>query len=229
MRIIPVRDTAGSRYDRLTLIQKQPISEDSITYWLCKCDCGNEVIVKQTNLRRGHTKSCGCLRRDLTINKNTTHGLSSHPLHEVWLHIMQRCNNPKNNNYKYYGGRGITICKEWAEDLATFIAWAEPLWNPDLQIDRIDNEGDYSPNNCRFVTALENSHNKRAISSVNTSGYAGVSLKGRKWAANIRSKLINDNKSVHLGMFETIEEAVATRNAFIIENNLPHKIQEIKS
>jgi hypothetical protein len=91
----------------------------------------------------------------------TRHGLGKHPLRIVYTNMMRRCYMPDCRTFKDYGGRGIKVCEQWAKDRAVFFAWALPLWSPGLTIDRIDNNGDYSPDNCRFVTQKENCRNKR--------------------------------------------------------------------
>jgi len=125
---------------------------------LWKCFCGNEFESLIDNVKSGHTQSCGCYNKQ----RITKHGLYKHPLYKVWGGIIQRCYNPKHNKYKNYGGRGIKVCDEWKEDFKAFYDFAMAHgWKKGLEIDRINNDGDYEPNNCRFVSHAENNRNRR--------------------------------------------------------------------
>jgi len=127
------------------------------------------------------------------------HGYSFHSLYRVWENIKKRCYNKNRDNYKNYGGRGITVCDEWMNP-KVFIEWClENGWRHGLEIDRRDNDGNYCPENCRFVTHGDNVRNNRLIYKHNTSGYRGVSIKNKKWGASIR---IN-NKLKYLGSFDS--------------------------
>lgn len=128
------------------------------TAWVCQCDCGNIKTVVATSLLSGATKSCGCL----ALQTRTTHGKSKTRLYNTWTNIKQRCYNPNNNHYKNYGGRGIKMCDEWRYDYDTFEYWAyQNGYNDSLTIDRICNDGDYTPENCRWVTKVIQDNNKR--------------------------------------------------------------------
>ena len=126
--------------------------------WYCLCDCGNLALVLQGNLTRSFrvTKSCGCLQKD----KVTKHGLSGHLTYGVWEAMLQRCNNPALKQYKDYGGRGIKVCERWL-NFDNFAKDMLPSWKEGLEIDRIDNDGDYKPSNCRWTTHAVNQRNKR--------------------------------------------------------------------
>lgn len=129
---------------------------------LCKCECGKEVIVLDSQLRNGKTQSCGCYRYDQLRKSNTTHGESKTKLYDIRLHMMDRCTNPKCKEYHSYGGRGISVCREWEDSWESFRDWALSNGYKDgLQIDRVDNNGNYCPENCRFVTRSVNCNNKR--------------------------------------------------------------------
>ena len=167
------------------------------------------------SVKRRQTKSCGCLRGD-------AYGLTSHRFYPTWNALVQRCTNPKNKKYMDYGGRGISVCEEWL-DVRNFIAWCE-LTYPNINnysIDRIDNYGGYSPENCRWVDKYTQVINQR-IKKNNTSGFVGVSYHNGKarWAASVGVNY----KKVHIGYYSTIEEAVQARDNYIIENSLPHKL-----
>lgn len=148
----------GDRYGRLTIVRELP-SRNGYRYVECLCDCGNYANTKLTFLRIGQSKSCGCLRKENV--GVTSHNDSHNKLYKVWTSMKQRCLNSKNQAYTYYGGRGITICSEWLNYTA-FKNWAyDKGYADNLTIDRIDNNGNYTPGNCRWVTMAVQCTNKR--------------------------------------------------------------------
>ena len=139
----------------------------------CTCDCGGFITVMVYSLRRKDrpTTSCGCYNRQRSKESATTHGLHNHPLRRVFDSMKARCYNPNHKSYKNYGGRGISISAEWIDDFMSFYEWSVAAgWEKGLQIDRIDNDGNYSPYNCRFVTPLYNNMNKRDIVMITAFG-----------------------------------------------------------
>ena len=143
----------GQRFGKLIVTQKQKNGK-----WLCECDCGNKIDVSTSNLVTNHTRSCGCLRDEKRVETHTTHGGSKERLHRIWRGMKDRCTNPHNKEYHRYGGRGISVCNEWLRDYSTFRAWAlSHGYAENLAIDRIDNDGNYSPDNCQWLTVSENS------------------------------------------------------------------------
>lgn len=194
---------------------------------LCQCVCGNEVKVQLRSLNRGKTKSCGCFQKKQVSNLFAKHRLSRHPIYKAWVSIKDRCYNTNKPTFKYWGGRGITVCQQWLDDFKSFYDWAMANgYQEGLQIDRIDNDQGYSPDNCRFVTPRENSLNRR-IPSNNTSGYRWVSYRksNNKWCAQVRVK----DKNIHIGYYSTAEDAAIAYNEYVIENNLPNKLNIIRS
>lgn len=146
----------GQRFNRLTVCSEKYRKNDK-TYVQAICDCGKQIEVHLAKLKNGHTKGCGCMKIG-----NRTHYLSKHPLYRIWDAMRYRCNNENSSSYKRYGGRGIKVCKEW-EIFENFYNWAiDNNWQKGLQIDRINNDGDYSPLNCRITTPKENSNNRRS-------------------------------------------------------------------
>jgi len=155
----------GDRYGRLAVIEEVE-QQGYLRRFLCQCDCGATTIAVLKRLRQGDTKSCGCLAKETSARNGRncgplTHGHSYHPLYNTWRGMIDRCTRPSTRWYCNYGGRGIGVCDEW-RDAATFIEWAKSHgWEEGLQIDRIDNDGDYCPENCRFVTRKANLRNAR--------------------------------------------------------------------
>jgi len=159
-------DLTGKKFERLTVIERVGRSKDYQAVWLCICDCGTEKRVRSRDLKKGNTKSCGCLRLENFIKRSITHGHRKERLYGVWSKIKERCYNPNNKSYKRYGGRGIKMCEQWKMDYLAFREWA--LSNGydkdapfgECTIDRIDNDKGYSPDNCRWVDMLTQRKNQ---------------------------------------------------------------------
>lgn len=164
-------DLTGQKFGRLTVIGYAGKSCTNRALWKCICDCGNETVAKSDALKSGDKQSCGCLNSENKSKwckaRNTTHGMTHTRLYTVWCDMRRRCNNPKAPEYKNYGERGIRVCEQWENDFQTFYDWAmingynENAVRGDCTIDRIDVNGDYCPENCRFVDSLVQGSNKR--------------------------------------------------------------------
>ena len=155
-------DISGNKYGKLTVIEKVNKENKNITYWLCECECGNKKTISKPNLTTGHSKSCGCLAiESATGNKyGLKHNESKTRLYFIWQSMKQRCYDKNVNGYKYYGLRGIEICNDWL-DYEKFSEWSKGNgYKNNLSIDRIDVNGNYEPENCRFITAKQQNRNK---------------------------------------------------------------------
>lgn len=189
----------GQKFERLTITR----IDDKIKRYKrveCLCDCGNSKMFYLSNITLGKTKSCGCLNIEKLKTRMTTHGLASHPLFDTWRNMIYRCHNEKNSNYKNYGGRGIKICNRW-RDPNNFIEDLYLFHKENTTLDRIDNEGNYCPENCRWATSSQQMQNTR----LGKNKYLGVSWhqSTKKWRAN----LFLQNKQVYLGLFTSEIEA----------------------
>lgn len=161
-----IHDLTGQKFGRLTAIEVDEGHPGKRTFWVCQCDCGNIKSVRSDSLQSGGIKSCGCLKRETdaaNVSRNHKHKLSKTPLYNVWQGMKGRCYNENDPRFADWGGRGIQVCEEWRHDFMAFHDWALANgYREGLSIDRIDNDGDYRPDNCRWATQKQQSRNRRS-------------------------------------------------------------------
>lgn len=158
----------GKRFGRLLVISKACSNRWGESFMMCQCSCGNKKSISLSKIRRGETKSCGCLSRELTSERLTKHGKTHSSIFNIWISMKARCLNKGNHAYKNYGKRGIKICKRWMEFKNFYKDMGDKPCN--LSLDRINNNGNYSPKNCRWATRKEQSNNCRTNNKLSLNG-----------------------------------------------------------
>ena len=201
-------DMVGEQCGQLCVIADAGSDKHGQGQWLCRCSCGRMTTVVGPDLRSGHTKSCGCLSVALVIERSTRHGGARRHAHtsehRSWAHMKERCRNAECNDYANYGGRGIRVCERW-ESFENFLADMGPRPSAKHSIDRINNDGNYEPGNCRWATRCQQNSNQR-MRRTNSSGVQGVHWYRPlgKWIAKIGGV---PREERHLGYFANIEDA----------------------
>lgn len=198
-------DLTGSRFGRLVVVERAE-NIGRTTRWLCRCDCGNTVVVRQPDMRSGRTQSCGCIHKEQLADRNRTHGLSYTRLCSIWRAMKVRCYSQNSQAYPNYGGRGIKICDEWKNDIEAFYTWAMANGYDDhLSIDRIDVDGNYEPSNCRWADKRTQANNTRSNRILECDGKAQTIS---QWSAETGIKAHTIRKRIEMGW--TIEKALKT-------------------
>lgn len=180
----------GQRFGRLLVLEKTESKKISprhtVTMWICRCDCGNEKIIRSDSLRSGRTQSCGCFREERISNNERRHGMSKDRLYVTWTNMKKRCHNPKIAEYENYGGRGISVCEEWKTSFKAFYEWSMLTgYEENLTIDRINVNGNYEPSNCRWIPRKEQSLNKTTSHYLT---YDGKTQTIKEWADELGFK-----------------------------------------
>lgn len=166
------KDLSGQKFGRLTALEVDRNDKGKI-YWLCKCDCGNSCTVLTNRLTSGHTKSCGCIEKEKIGNLNKTHGKYRTRIYRIYQQMVSRCYKEYSTKYNDYGGRGITICPEWLGEhgFENFFEWSmKNGYAENLTIDRINNDGNYEPSNCRWATVKQQANNRRTSRYIDVDG-----------------------------------------------------------
>lgn len=197
--------TPGERFGRLTIV-KEVEQWHKRRSFLCRCDCGNIKVVNLAKLRSGNTQSCGCYQAESRKLHTKTHGYSKTRIYRIWAGIKERCLNPKNHIFKYYGGRGISVCDEWLE-FEPFLKWAlKNGYKNNLTIERKDFNGNYEPSNCTWIPSSEQNGNTRKTIRVNHNGQT-KSLK--EWSRILGFNYLAIYKRIYLRGW-TVEKAFTT-------------------
>ncbi len=180
--------------------------------WMCQCDCGQEVFVVTGALKSGRTRSCGCLHREMVKERATKHGQRTTRLYRIWCSIKRRTSVEADSGYYKYGGRGITVCKEWKDSFEAFRDWALANgYRDDLTIDRINNEQGYFPENCRWATEIEQANNKRNNHLLT---FAGETHTIAEWARikKVSSDLIRNRLNLGWSVEQALTEPTHKQN-----------------
>ncbi len=184
MRLQPAEEFLNKRYHRLLITHDMGFNKVlAKRRILAICDCGDIREYSLGNLKNGSTKSCGCHLNDLCVERLTKHGLRYHPLYTIWRNIKRRCYKETSKRYADYGGRGIKMCEEWKNSVVVFYDWCiSNGWEQGLDMDRENNDGDYDPGNCRFVTRKVGNSNKRSNIWIE---YNGRKMIASDWAREL--------------------------------------------
>lgn len=192
-------------------------SKQKKRFAIYQCDCGNEFKAQPIQIKKQLVKSCGCLKSKIVSERNTKHGLRHHRLYSIWKNMIQRCNNPKAVNYEKYGAKGIKVCDEWLI-IENFVSDMDSTFQDGLSLDRENNSLGYSKSNCRWTTKNVQSRNRDKQKRNNL--FKGV----RKNKDKFTARIIVSYKEIHLGSFNTAEEAGRAYDKYVIDNNLEHTL-----
>lgn len=204
-------DITGQKFNRLTAIRCVGKDKHNYALWEFKCDCGKTIVARGKYVRNGNTKSCGCYNIDSIKARNKIihrkHGETHTKLFHIWTGMLTRCNNKNAINFHDYGAKGVSVCEEWAKDFIKFRDWAlENGYSPELTIDRRDFNGNYEPDNCRWITMKEQQRNRSSNKLITYKGETHCMV---EWAEIVgikydilQKRLNNPNYSVERALTE---------------------------
>lgn len=224
-----LKDMTGLRFTRLLVQSRAGTDKQGNATWHCRCDCGTTLTTRGFQLRNGESKSCGCLTTDQLIERNTSHGKTGTREWWTWIHMQQRCENPNSRRYERYGGRGIKICKRWRDSFENFLSDMGQRPSPLHTIERIDNDGDYEPKNCKWATKQEQNHNTSQTRFVQ---YKGKRLSLTQAVQHTTSGITRGGAFSRLRRGWTVEQALdtpvdkttwANRKAYRTRKKKPHR------
>lgn len=187
----------GNKFGMVTIVEKTAKYSGTHRLWLCSCECGGSALATMSDLRSGRRRSCGCLKKTARVTNGAHVGGKRMPEYGIWASMKERCSNPKQAQYARYGGRGILVCDEW-QDFACFISDMGPRPSSEHTIDRIDNDGNYEPSNCRWALMSDQANNKSTNVFVTI---AGEKLSLTQWSrrAGIHHMTIRYRARRHFG------------------------------
>lgn len=163
MKLKNVRKLIGNRYGRLVVLGMAPkeIWRNKNSHWICECDCGQQRIISGSDLESSNVNSCGCLKKEKMRDRLMVHGNSAHPLYAIWRGIIERCTNPRMPTFNNYGGRGIKVCERWLNSFDAFLQDIGPRPSEVHSVDRVNNDGNYCPENCRWADSTQQALNRK--------------------------------------------------------------------
>lgn len=190
----PFIDLTGEQFGHLTVIKQ--VQNIKYTSWECRCSCGNIATITTNSLRTKKTKSCGCLSREVTKKRMTTHGMYGSPEHRAWRHMKERCYNPNAKDFKNYGARGIKVCKKWRKSFMAFFNYIGKKPHKNFSIDRINNNGNYCPGNVRWTNRKTQANNSRRNCLITIDG---VTKNIIQWAETMGISKLTICNRLHMG------------------------------
>lgn len=207
-------DLSGKKVGRLTIVKRAPNSKAGESRWHCLCDCSGVTIVLSGHLRSKATQSCGCLAKLLTSRRSTTHGMTDTAEYIAWQRMKNRCLNKNMTGFKRYGGRGISVCGRWLNSFENFLSdmGVKPKNGTRYSLDRIDNNGNYEPSNCRWATSLDQAQNTRNLST-----FYATSPIGRRYISDCQSQFARDHSLVVSGICGCLSRKLEAHKGWTFE------------